>query len=81
MGEDSKIIQFKKLPEVPTAICMKHIGPYDKFYQSYTELFQYIEKQGYRITGQPRCCYVDGIWNQPDPEKWLSIIQVPVVSG
>lgn len=57
------------------------IGPYDKFYQSYTELFQYIEKQGYRITGQPRCCYVDGIWNQPDPEKWLSIIQVPVVSG
>lgn len=81
MGEDSKIIQFKKLPEVPTAICMKHVGPYEKFYQSYTELFQYIEKQGYRIAGQPRCCYVDGIWNQPDPEKWLSIIQVPVEKG
>lgn len=23
-------------------------------------------------------CYVDGIWNQEDPEKWLTIIQVPV---
>ena len=22
--------------------------------------------------------YVDGIWNQEDPEKWLTIIQVPV---
>ncbi|MCQ2160332.1 MAG: MerR family DNA-binding transcriptional regulator [Bacteroidales bacterium] len=21
---------------------------------------------------------VDGIWNQEDPEKWLTIIQVPV---
>jgi len=35
-------------------------------------------KQGYKIIDKPRCCYIDGIWNQEDPEKWLSIIQVPV---
>ena len=23
-------------------------------------------------------CYIDGIWNQEDPEKWLSIIQIPI---
>lgn len=79
MGKDSPIIQFKQLPAVPTAICMKHIGPYERFYESYVELFKYIEDSGkYRICGQPRCCYVDGVWNQEDPEKWLSIIQVPV---
>ena len=78
MGTDSAIIQFKRLPAVPMAICMKHYGPYDRFYQSYMELFAYIEQQGYRIAGAPRACYVDGIWNQEDPEKWLSIIQVPV---
>lgn len=78
MGTDSPIIQFKVLPLVPTAICMKHYGPYDRFYESYVELFKYIEEQGYRICGRPRCCYIDGIWNQEDPEKWLSIIQVPV---
>ena len=78
MGKDSSIIQFKRLEAVPTAICMKHYGPYDRFYESYIELFKYIEEQGYKITGKPRCCYVDGIWNQEDPEKWLSIIQVPV---
>ena len=77
MGQDSAIIQFKTLPAVPTAVCMKHYGPYDRFYQSYTELFKYIDEKGYKITGRPRCSYVDGIWNQEDPEKWLSIIQVP----
>lgn len=78
MGTDSEIIQFKKLDAVKSALCYKHYGPYDRFYQSYTEVFKYIEKEGYRIAGNPRCCYVDGIWNQEDPEKWLSIIQVPV---
>ena len=78
MGTDSVIVQFKRLPAVPMAICMKHYGPYDRFYQSYMELFAYIEQHGYHIAGAPRACYVDGIWNQDDPEKWLSIIQVPV---
>ena len=78
MGTDSAIIQFKHLPEVSTALRMAHYGPYDRFYESYTELFRYIEKHGYRIVGQHRTSYVDGIWNQKDPEKWLSILQVPV---
>lgn len=78
IGEDSAIIQFKRLAEVPKAVCMKHYGPYDKFYESYTELFKYLEDNGYKIAGRPRCSYIDGIWNQEDPNLWLSIIQIPV---
>ena len=78
-GEDSAIITFKRLPAVPTALCMKHVGPYDHFYQSYVELFKYAEEQGYQIAGAPRTCYIDGCWNQEDPEKWLSLIQLPVI--
>ena len=78
-GEDSAIITFKRLPAVPTALCMKHVGPYDRFYQSYVELFKYAEEQGYQIAGAPRSCYIDGCWNQEDPEKWLSLIQLPVI--
>lgn len=78
MGQDSAIIQFKRLPEVPTALCMAHHGPYERFYESFTEIFRYIEEQGYHVVGQHRTVYVDGVWNQKDPEKWLSIIQVPV---
>lgn len=78
MGTDSAIIQFKRLPAVPKAACMKHVGPYDRFHDSFVELFRYLEEQGLRVCGQPRTCYIDGIWNQQDPGKWLSLIQVPV---
>ena len=78
MGEDSAIIQFKHLPAVPKALCMKHVGPYERFYESYIEAFRYIEEHGYKPVGQFRTCYVDGVWNQEDPEKWLSIIQIPI---
>ena len=78
MGPDSSIIQFKRLLEVPKALCMKHYGPYERFYESFTEAFAYLEEKGYKIAGHPRTCYIDGIWNQEDPEKWLSIIQIPI---
>ena len=78
MGEDSAIIQFKRLPAVPKALCMKHIGPYERFYESFIEAFRYIDEQGYKPIGQHRTCYIDGVWNQEDPEKWLSVIQIPI---
>ena len=78
IGTDSSIIQFKTLPMVPKALCMKHYGPYNRFYESFTEAFAYMEEKGYKITDHPRTCYIDGIWNQEDPEKWLSIIQIPI---
>ena len=78
MGTDSNIIQFKTLPMVPKALCMKHYGPYNRFYESFTEAFAYMEEKEYKIADYPRTCYIDGIWNQEDPEKWLSIIQIPI---
>ena len=78
MGTDSSIIQFKKLTAVPKALFMKHYGSYDRFYESFTEAFAYMEKNGYKIAGHPRTSYIDGIWNQEDPEKWFSIIQIPI---
>jgi hypothetical protein len=36
MGTDSAIIKFKRLPAVPKALCMKHVGPYERFYESQT---------------------------------------------
>lgn len=78
MGQDSSIIQFKRMAAVPKALCMKHVGLYERFYESYAEAFSYMEKQGYKLAGHPRTCYIDGIWNEDDPEKLLSIIQIPI---
>ncbi len=75
--QDSDIVKFRHNAEVPTAVCMKVYGPYERLYKSYVDLFAYMEREGYKMTGAPRASYVDGIWNQADPEKWLTIIQVP----
>ena len=78
MGEDSNIIQFKRLAAVPKALCIKHVGPYECFYESYTEALAYMEAQGYKLAWHPRTSYIDGAWNQEDPEQWLSLIQIPI---
>ena len=78
MGTDSTIIQFKRFTAVPKALCMKHVGPYERFHESFTEAFAYMEEQGYIIAGPLRTSYIDGAWNQDNPEQWLSIIKIPI---
>ena len=78
MGTDNAIIQFKHLDAVPNALCMKHVGPYDRFHESFAEAFAYMEERGYKMAGALRTCYIDGVWNQDDPEQWLSLIQIPI---
>ena len=78
MGKDSNIIQFKHLPAVEKALCIKHLGPYERFHESFAEAFRYMEEQGYKPVGPLRTSYIDGVWNQEDPEQWLSIIQIPI---
>ncbi len=78
MLPDTAFIQFKRLPEVPKALILKHVGPYERFYESFTEAVRYMEEHGLQMAGQPRFSYVDGIWNQEDPEKWVSFIQIPL---
>lgn len=78
MTTESEIIKFKRLDAVTKALCMKHIGPYERFYESFTEAFAYMEEHGYKIAGQIRTSYIDGAWNREDPEQWLSLIQIPI---
>lgn len=78
MGKDSNIIQFKHLPAVEKALCIKHLGPYERFHLSVAEAFSYMEEKGYKPIGHTRICYIDGVWNKDNPEQWLSIIQIPI---
>ena len=75
---DSELITFYDLAPVETAVCFKHYGPYEKLYESYCELFEYVQQAGYEVLEAPRAVYIDGIWNEDDPNKWLTIIQLPV---
>ena len=78
MGTDNAIIQFNRLAAVPKALCMKHVGPYERFHESFAEAFTYMEEQGYKMAGALRTSYINGSWNQEDPEQWVSVIQIPI---
>lgn len=81
VGTDSDIIRFKQLPEVPLAVCMKVYGLHSRLEASRIQLLAEIAKRGYHIVDAPRYNYVDGAWNQENPKRWLTIIQVPVEEG
>ena len=65
-----KIGEFSQLMQV-TVKTLRH-------YESFTEAFAYMEEQGYKLAGPLRTSYIDGAWNQEDPELWLSVIQIPI---
>lgn len=78
MGENSDIIRFKQLPEVPLCICMKIHGRHDNLETCQERLIAETAERGYRAVDIPRINYVNGFWNQKNPDKWFTIIQIPV---
>lgn len=37
-----------------------------------------MEANGYKISGDFRESYIDGVWNKNDENEWLTEIQIPV---
>lgn len=77
-GKDTDKMKFKKIAAVPTSACVMHKGPYNTIGMAYGEIMKWIEENGYEIIGLPRESYIDGIWNKPDPNEWLTELQVPI---
>ena len=79
IGRDSELIKYKRLPEVPLAICMRVYGTHSKLPDACKYLCEeLIVKRGYRVVGSPRFNYAVTFTRESEPEKWLTIIQVPV---
>lgn len=76
--EDSELIKFRELPEVPVALCIKHYGAYEKMRETFAALYAYAEANGYEATQPARFMYIDGIWNKTSEDEWLTEIQLPV---
>ena len=70
-------LYFKEFPEVQAA-CIFHKGSYNNLAQSYEQLLKYIEENRYKICGDFRESYIDGVWNKSDESDWLTEIQIPV---
>ena len=80
MGRDTANVHFEKLPAID-AVCVYHKGSYDQLGQAYAFAFNWVEQNGYAIVGPVRECYIDGIWNKPDAQDWLTELQIPAQKG
>ena len=71
-------IVFKKT-DAHTALSVMHKGTYEGLHKAYAYAFKWIEENGYIASDAPRECYIDGIWNREDEDKWLTELQIPIV--
>lgn len=76
--ENSEMVTYKKIPEIPKAVCILHKGPYETLGEAYAYILKWIEENNFVITDPIRESYIDGIWNKENKEDWLTEIQVPI---
>lgn len=75
---DSGLVQYKTINAIDQAVCVTHRGPYSSIVSAYAYAMKWIEQQGFEVTGMPRESYIDGIWNKPNDNDWLTEVQIPV---
>ena len=55
-----------------------HVGPYDDFSACYTALAEWIEREGYTISGPPIELYVKGCEDNVAPSEYVTEIYFPI---
>ncbi|MDD7388097.1 MAG: MerR family transcriptional regulator [Lachnospiraceae bacterium] len=70
-------LRYKQMPAIQAA-CIFHKGSYNTLAESYETVLKYIEDNDYKIVGEIRENYIDGVWNKESENEWLTEIQVPV---
>jgi effector-binding domain-containing protein len=55
-----------------------HVGPYDDFTPCYTALMEWIENEGYTISGPPFELYIKGCEDNIQPSEYVTEIYFPI---
>jgi effector-binding domain-containing protein len=77
-GQDTDRIKYKYLDSVENMACVVHKGPFQTMNLAYNAVTEWIEENQYEMTAPLRAIYLKGIWNEENPEEWLTEIQVPI---
>ncbi len=70
-------VRFHTMPATDVVSVM-HRGPYEDMNAAFVFAIEWLEANGYKVADDPRCSYIDGIWNKDDVADWLTEIQIPV---
>jgi effector-binding domain-containing protein len=77
LGRDCDDYKFVLVPEVTAAIT-KHYGGFDRIFETYSFLYEWIESNGYRVAGEGRSSAIHGPWDCDNSEDYLLEVQIPV---
>lgn len=70
---------FRQTEPLEKVACSMVYGPYENISPAYTSFVHWLEKNNqYEITGISRQVCHKGPWNETDPNKYLTEIQIPV---
>lgn len=70
-GKENEIIKFKELPETKV-LSVYSKGSYNNIGEAYAYIVNYAKKNGMEISGLPRECYIDGVWNKDSEEDSIN---------
>lgn len=77
MKPDFDGVRFHEMPALDVVSVM-HKGSYEDMAQAFAFALEWIERNSYEMADDPRCSYIDGIWNKDDVADWLTEVQIPV---
>ena len=78
-GKNQDGFVYRKIKGIETTACAMVFGPYEKIASAFLGFIDWISKQPeYRMSGKNRQICHRGPWNEKDPSKYLTEIQIPL---
>lgn len=79
MGTDNSdgAYKFVQKPE-ETVVSLDHIGKFETIHESFAKIYQWIEENGFTITGTGRSCAIHGPWDREHESDFVNECQVPI---
>lgn len=78
-GKDSELCSYHYIEAVPIMACTMVYGDFYNIAGAYKAFAKWLsENSQYKMSGQTRQIVHRGPWNEEDPEKYLTEIQIPL---
>lgn len=77
LAHDAGRVRFRVADAVQVA-SVTHHGPHSTLRAAHAALAAWMEEHGYAAAGPVRENWLRGSWNEPEPRRWTTVVEVPV---
>ncbi len=81
MGENADGFTYRVTPPVPIMAASMVYGPFENIAGAFLSIAGWLGEHGqYKMAGESRQMVHRGPWNEDDPDKYLTEIQIPLIA-